>query len=146
MNSLLSSISNGTGGSLTSLAQQIRGSNAALSDAQMGAILTNQSTYNTLMQQRNANASVAAAAQTAFSQASARFATLQSLVSSVNSTTDTTSKLDLLNRINSESAMLANEKAKMDAMQASLASQQQLNAQRSREAALQVINTTPPNF
>jgi type IV secretion system protein VirB5 len=144
--SLLTSISNGSGGSLSALAQQIRGSNATMTDAQMGAIMGTGTAYARLMTQRDQNASTAAAVQTAFSQASARFATLQSLISSVNSTTDQTSKLDLQNRIQSEQAQLANEKIKLDAMSASLNSQQQLNAQQSREAALQFINTQPPNF
>jgi type IV secretion system protein VirB5 len=141
--SVLSSVSTGAG-DLSSLAKQILSNNSVLSTDQLSALSPeNQKWVN---QQRNQAASQGAAAQMAFQQASQRFSTLQTLIDSINSQTDPKAIQDLQARIQAESVMLQNERAKLDSMASANAVQQQLDEQREREQALRFINTKPPSF
>jgi type IV secretion system protein VirB5 len=141
--SVLSSVSTGAG-DLSSLAKQILSNNSVLSTDQLAALSPeNQKWVN---QQRNQAASQGAAAQMAFQQASQRFSTLQTLIDSINSQTDPKAIQDLQARIQAESVMLQNERAKLDSMASANTVQHRLDVQRDREREVQLINTKPPRF
>jgi type IV secretion system protein VirB5 len=141
--SMLSSVSTGTG-DLSGLASRILANNAVLNADQLAVL--NPSTRQIIAQQRAQSASQSAAAQMAFQQASQRFTTLQTLIDSIDRQTDPKAIQDLQARIQAESVMLQNEKAKLDAMASANAVQKQIDLQRDQERELQFINTRPPRF
>ena len=141
--SVLSSVSLGSG-DLSGLAKQILSKNSMLSATQLAAL--SPSAQQIINQQRNQSSSQGAASQMAFQQASQRFTTLQTLIDSIDSQTDPKAIQDLQARIQAESVMMQNERAKLDAMASANTIQRQLDEQRDREKEVQFINTKPPSF
>ncbi|MDN7664043.1 P-type DNA transfer protein VirB5 [Burkholderia cenocepacia] len=140
---VLSGISTGSG-DLSGVAKQILSKSAVLSSSQLAAL--SPANQQLISNARNQNASLAAAAQSAFSAAGQRFSTLQTLIDSIDSETDPKAIQDLQARIQAENVMMQNENARLAAMSAASTQQQQVQMQADRERAVGFTNTAPPAF
>ncbi len=105
--------------------------NAVLSPQQL-ALLSGANQQH-IVAARRASALQQALAQEALSNASGRFASLQSLISAISSAGDQKAILDLQARIGAELGMLQNEQTKLQVLHQATLAQESVNAQQGRE-------------
>ena len=135
---------------LASVAQQIKQSQAVLSQQEISSLSPQMQQY--LEQTRNLAASQQAIGQSAYNTAAQRVNTLQTLTNALNGQTDPKAVMDLQARIASEQAALANDQAQLQSVAqltaAQSAAQQsmtnELRAQSSGSGNFPRLNTSPP--
>jgi type IV secretion system protein VirB5 len=132
--SQLASVMQGTGGGYPGLASDIRnaiGANAVLSPQALSTLpVANQ---QQIIAVRQSNALQQAIAQEALTNASDRFASIQSLVAAISTAGDQKAILDLQARIAAELGMLQNEQTKLQILHQATQAQDAVNRQQERE-------------
>src|ERR1700728_4520671 len=119
---------------LASGVQTSMSSNAVMSPAQLAALPP--PAQQQVVADRQAIALRQAVAAQALSNASARFAALQSLIAAIPSARDQKGILDLQARINAELGMLQNEQTKLQVLAQATEAMSAVNAQREREQVI----------
>jgi type IV secretion system protein VirB5 len=144
--SQLMSVVNGGGGSagLSSTVRSAIGSNAILSPQQLSTL--SPSVQQQIVAVRQSNALQQALAQTALTNASGRFASVQTLISAIPSAKDQKGILDLQARISAELGMLQNEQTKLQVLHQSMEAQNAVLQQQDRERILAAQGTFASRF
>jgi type IV secretion system protein VirB5 len=130
----LSSAMTNSGPGATGLSASVRtaiGLNSVLTPQQL-AILS-PANQQQIAATRQANALQQSLAQTALTNSSARFASIQSLISAISTASDQKGILDLQARISAELGMLQNEQTKLQVLHQATEAQNAVLAQRERE-------------
>ena len=121
-------------GQLASVSRSLEASVAVLPDAVLGRL--GAEARASVIEARQRAAGQAAAAQLAYAQASARFASLAELITASGRAADAKAIEALQGRIAAEQAMLANEQVKLTLLAEAAAADRQLAEQRTRELAI----------
>jgi type IV secretion system protein VirB5 len=125
------------GGAYSSLSAGVRSAvnaNAVLSPQQLSAL--SSADQQRIVARRQQSALQQALAQQALSNASNRFAELQTLIAAISSAPDQKSILELQTRISAEVAMLQNEQTKLSILNQATLAQQSVNRQQEMEQAI----------
>ncbi len=133
----LTGVLQGSGGSYSSLAGDVRSavaSHAVLTPQQLSALPT--AGQQTISAARQTSALQQSLAQEALSNASNRFASLQSLINAIGSASDQKAALDLQARISAELGMLQNEQTKLLILQQATQAQAAVNLEQEREQVI----------
>jgi type IV secretion system protein VirB5 len=109
-------------------------SQAVLTPQQLGRLETRE--RDSLVAGRQSAAGLAVMTREAYTQASARFASLAQLVQALGTATDAKAILDLQGRIAAEQAMLENEQAKLELLSAAAEADRRVQDQRLHELAM----------
>jgi type IV secretion system protein VirB5 len=132
--SQLTSVMQGAGGGYPGLASDVRtamGSNAVLSPQQLSML--SAANQRQIVAARQSSALQQALAQEALTNASGRFASIQSLVAAISTASDQKGILDLQARISAELGMLQNEQTKLQILRQATQAQDAVNRQQERE-------------
>ena len=122
---------------LGSVQSQLVKTNAILSPTTVAALSPAQ--QQQLTDRRNTAALLQTVTQTALSQVSARFTTLQGLITQIGLATDAKAIADLQGRIQAEQAMLATDETKLNTLYQAVKAQQLINDQRAAETAVSSV-------
>ena len=136
----LQGVMNGTSGSYSGLAAQVRSNvsgNAVLTSAQVSGLSTSSQAF--LSQSRQSAATLSALSTQTQSTASQNFSKLQGLISALGSTQDTKASADLAGRIQSEQVMTQTNQIKSEALYQAMQAQQLQNQQAARELSIQSL-------
>lgn len=128
----LASGTTGTYSALATTVQQLIAAHAILSPAALAALAPDERAR--LIANRNRIAIGQALFRAALSNASGRFAALQSLIDTIPAATDQKGILDLQARMTAEEAMLQDERAKLATLAGAMRAQAQAAHQQAREA------------
>lgn len=130
---LTSSMQGGAGGypGLSADVRNAISTNAVLSPQQLSVL--SPADQQQIVAARQAGALQQALAQEALTNASSRFASIQSLVAAISTAGDQKAVLDLQARISAELGMLQNEQTKLQILQRATEAQDAVNRQRERE-------------
>lgn len=133
----LAQVLSGSSGSYPALAGAVTSlvnSNAVLTPAQTAAFSVSQQSQ--LAAARQSPALLGALAQTALSNSSNRFSSLQTLITALGGATDQKAVLDLNTRVAAEQGMLQNEATKLQVLYQMTQSLEWTRLQRAREQAI----------
>ena len=128
---------NGSYGGLGTVQSRLVQSHAILSPAAIAILSPAQ--QQQLTDRRNTAALLQTVTQTALSQVSSRFTTLQGLITQIGVAQDAKAIADLQGRIQAEQAMLATDQTKLDTLYQAVKAQQLINDQRAAENAVATI-------
>ena len=126
------------GGKVGALANQIKNAASQLQSGNFEGV--SETVLTSLDQGMDRAASGQALNAQVFEGSGARFDRIQSLMGQIDSATDAKAAADLNNRIAAENAMLMNELIKLQAMNAMLAQQQQVNAQTQAQKSFEMTS------
>jgi type IV secretion system protein VirB5 len=133
----LTSAMTGNGLGATSLSSSVFaavGQNAVLTPAQLATL--SPADQRQIAAARQSNALQQALAQSALSNSSARFASIQSLISAISTASDQKGILDLQARISAELGMLQNEQTKLQVLHQATEAQTAIRGQQERELVI----------
>lgn len=121
----------GTSAALSTDVQNAMTQNAILSPRQLSTL--SAASQQQIVASRQANALREAVAQEALTNASGRFASIQTLIDAIATAVDQKGILDLQARIGAELGMLENEQTKLQILQQAAEAQDSVNRQQERE-------------
>jgi type IV secretion system protein VirB5 len=130
--------------SLTSLAQQIRQSQAVLTPAQAAYLTADMQRF--VAQAQNLSAANQAMAQTAYNDAAARQSRLQTLTATLATTKDPKAAYDLANLIAIEHAALQRDQNQLEAAASGAAAQERAQRQMKNEMRAAMAGTVIPKI